>query len=52
MMGSLSSLAFMQLCRFKHKIRPEFKDLDAFLNCYTVLYQICDSYITQTSGQM
>ena len=37
MIGGLSSLAFMQFCRFKHKIHPEFKDLDAFLNCYNAL---------------
>lgn len=30
-------LAFMQFCSLKHKVRPEIKDLDAFLNCYNAL---------------
>ena len=37
MIGSLSSLVLMQFHRFKHEIRPELKDLDAFLNCYNAL---------------
>ena len=43
MIGSLSSLVLMQFRRFKHEIRPELKDLDAFLNYYNALPNY-DSY--------
>ena len=43
MIGSLSSLVLMQFHRFKHEIRPELKDLDAFLNYYNALPNY-DSY--------
>lgn len=43
MIGSLSSLVLMQCHRFKHKVHPELKDVDAFLNYYNALPNY-DSY--------